>query len=158
MYLFSLLLCNIAIADQFRAKVIKIIDGDSLVVVTGGEEKEIRLYGMDCPEFDQPYSKKAKRFVEKQILGRTVEVTAIATDRYNRLVAIIDFNNSSINQQLIKKGLAWVYPKYCRKKICKSWRITEKNAVKNEINIWSKGSSVSPWVWKRKKHQQRFSN
>lgn len=157
--LFSLLLLsdtNLSYSStsrSFKAKVVKIIDGDSLKVKEGKKKHEIRLYGIDAPEYDQAYAGKAKKYVKKIILGRGVKVTPIEYDRYGRLVAIVQVGDTSINEKLLSQGLAWYYPKYCKKKICSSWKKVSKAAKKQKKNIWSSSSSVAPWTWKYNKHK-----
>lgn len=139
----------------FTAKVTKIIDGDSIKVRTGKKVYEIRLYGIDAPEYDQPYSAKAKKLVKKTIKGKTVTVLPVEWDKYNRLVAIVSYNDETINERLLSRGLAWYYPKYCKKSVCKSWKKTGKTAKKHKQNIWSDPSSVAPWRWKYNKHKRK---
>lgn len=138
----------------FTAIVTKVIDGDSLKVRAGQKNYEIRLYGIDAPEYDQPYAAKAKKLVNKAILGKKVLVTPVEWDRYHRLVAIVDCDGQSINRQLLSSGLAWYYPKYCKMKVCRDWKQEEKNSKNKKNNIWSTSSSVAPWKWKQDKHKR----
>lgn len=139
----------------FTAKVTKIIDGDSLKVREGKKVYEIRLYGIDAPEYDQPYSSKAKKLVKRTILGKRVSIIPVEWDKYHRLVAIVFYKDEAINERLLSRGLAWYYPKYCKKSVCQSWKRTAKTAKKNKQNIWSDSSSVAPWKWKYNKHKRK---
>lgn len=139
----------------FTAIVTKVIDGDSLKVRAGRKNYEIRLYGIDAPEYDQPYASKAKKLVKKTILGKKVDVTPVEWDRYHRLVAIVERDGQSINKRLISSGLAWYYPRYCKMKVCGSWKQEGKKSRKARKNIWSTSSSVAPWKWKRDKHKRK---
>jgi len=136
----------------FTAKVTKIIDGDSLKVRDGKKMYEIRLYGIDAPEYDQPYSSKAKKLVKQTILGKRVTIIPVEWDKYQRLVAIVSYKDEAINERLLRRGLAWYYPKYCKMSVCRSWKKTGKTAKKNKQNIWSDSTSVAPWKWKYNKH------
>ncbi|MFT5726629.1 MAG: micrococcal nuclease [Desulforhopalus sp.] len=139
----------------FTAQVTKIIDGDSLKVRAGKKVYEIRLYGIDAPEYDQPYSSKAKKLVKQTMLGKRVTVIPVEWDKYQRLVAIVSYNNEAINERLLRRGLAWYYPKYCKMSVCRSWKKTGKTARKNKQNIWSDSSSVAPWKWRYNKHKRK---
>lgn len=153
----SILFCSSSVCAKkaFTAKVTKIIDGDSIKVRAGKKVYEIRLYGIDAPEYDQPYSSKAKKLVSGTIKGKTVSVLPVERDRYNRLVAIVFYNDETINERLLRHGLAWYYPKYCKKSVCKSWKKIGKIAKKDKKNIWSDPSSVAPWKWKYAKHSKK---
>lgn len=140
---------------SFTAKVTRVIDGDSLKVKDGKKLYEIRLYGIDAPEYDQPYAAKAKKLVKQTILKKKVNIIPVEWDKYHRLVAIVTYNDQSINKRLISNGLAWYYPKYCKINICKNWKREGKKAKKRGINIWSDPLSIAPWKWKYNKHKRK---
>jgi endonuclease YncB( thermonuclease family) len=129
----------------------KVIDGDSLLVVSGKKTIAIRLYGVDCPEYDQPFSPEAKALLRKRVHGKKVLVQPEYYDSYKRLVAIVQYDDQMLNGELVQAGLAWVYPQYCRKKICKSWERMENSAKNQNRGIWSSTPPVPPWKWKRMK-------
>ena len=58
----------------FDAEVIKISDGDTIVVLSGKEQTKVRLYGIDAPELKQPYGKKSKQFLSNLITRKIAEV------------------------------------------------------------------------------------
>lgn len=138
--------------EPFIGTVTKNIDGDSLVILSGKKRIEVRLYGVDCPEYKQPFSNEAKALSRKRVYGKKVLVRPEYYDSYKRLVAIIEYRDQTLNSELVRAGLAWVYPKYCRKKICESWKKMENLAKKEKKGIWSTTHSVPPWKWKRLKH------
>jgi len=138
--------------EPFVGTVKKNIDGDSLVILSGKKRIVVRLYGVDCPEYKQPFSSEAKALARKRVNGKKVLVWPAYYDSYNRLVAIIEYKDQTLNSELVRAGLAWVYPKYCRKKICKSWKKMENSAKREKKGIWSTTESIPPWKWKRIKH------
>lgn len=138
--------------EPFVGTVKKNIDGDSLVISSGKRRIEVRLYGVDCPEYKQPFSNEAKALARKIVYGKKVLVRPEYYDSYKRLVAIVEYRDQTLNSELVRAGLAWVYPKFCRKKICKSWEQMEKSAQKEKKGIWSTPHSIPPWKWKRIKH------
>jgi endonuclease YncB( thermonuclease family) len=82
-------------ADLFTyaATVLRVIDGDTLVVairVTPGVvlEEKLRLRGLDCPELDTAAGKAAKRFVDGVLApGAAVVLTTTKPDKYDRYLA-----------------------------------------------------------------------
>lgn len=150
---FLALFISPAIAKEpFFGSVKKIIDGDSLLIVSKKKRIEVRLYGVDCPEYDQPFSNEAKALVRKRFYGKKVLIQPEYYDSYKRLVAIVEYGDQTLNSELVRAGLAWVYPQYCRKQICKSWKKLENKAKTNRKGIWSTTQSIPPWKWKRMKH------
>lgn len=151
-----LLICTgvapVQAGDAFSGSVRKIIDGDSLLITSGGKIIEVRLYGVDCPEYKQPFSQEAKALVRKQVAGKKVLVQPQYYDSYGRLVAIVGDEGQTLNSELVRAGLAWVYPRYCRKKICASWQKMEDAAKNTNRGLWSRRQPIAPWKWKRMKH------
>ncbi len=138
--------------EPFFASVKKIIDGDSLLIISGNKTIEVRLYGVDCPEYNQPFSKDAKALARKRVYGKKILVKPQYYDSYKRMVAIVEYDDQTLNSELVGAGLAWVYPYYCRKEICKSWRNMEDSARIAKRGMWSTTPPIPPWKWKRMKH------
>lgn len=104
-------------ADVSEAKVVRVIDGDT-IEIEGGEK--VRYIGIDAPETVEPQKKvecfgqeattKNKELVE----GKTVRLEKDTTDRdkYNRLLRYVYVDENLINAELVKLGFAraWAYP------------------------------------------------
>ena len=131
--------------------VTKVIDGDSLLFKSvKGKKLELRLYGIDTPEWDQPNAKLSKRYLNDLIRGKKVEIEIYDIDRYGRSVSMVRRGTKNVNQCLVERGYAWVYPRYCKKKICKKWKYLEKKARHERKGLWQEKNPVSPWKWKHK--------
>jgi len=76
-------------------QVIKVIDGDTFL--TKSRKNPIRLADVDTPEKGQPGYTKAKKELEKLILGKTVSINTKARDKYNRSVAKVKVGTKSVN-------------------------------------------------------------
>ena len=135
-----------------KAIVIKVIDGDSLEVSQNGTVNSIRLYGIDAPEWKQPYSRKARAYLQKLLSGKEILFEELYTDRFGRSVALVHYQGSCINQLLIEKGLAWVHIYFCHKDICEYWKKLERIAKKENRGLWKEKNPVPPWIWKRSKN------
>ncbi len=57
-------------AFAWETTVDKVHDGDTFEVTRKGREIDVRFYGIDCPEKDQPYGVEDKRFVQKMCRGQ----------------------------------------------------------------------------------------
>jgi len=136
-------------ALSFKARVSYVVDGDSIIVKNGQQRTQIRLWGIDSPEKNQPFSSEAARFTNRMLLGRIVKIIPIQWDDYGRLVAEVFLGQKNISEELVRSGLAWVHIYYCRKKICSSWRILEKDARINQRGLWVDDVPIEPWIWKR---------
>ncbi len=69
-----------------------------------GKGEKIRLYGVDCPEKNQSFGTKAKRFTSNRAYGKLAEVESVTTDRYGRTVALVKVDGQSLTEELLKAG------------------------------------------------------
>ncbi len=128
-----------------------IVDGDSLYI----NNVEIRLYGIDAPERGQAFNKAAARFLKSFIKGKELTYTTITKDQYKRVLALVYANGVSLQSELIKNGFAWVYPRYCKKDICKEWEKLQEQAKNHNRGLWQDKNPLSPWDWKHNKPKNK---
>lgn len=149
-----LLLFPFSTAFSWQGNVVKVLDGDSIRVKKGNKIIEVRLYGIDCPEWGQDYGTKAKQFTKKKLLHKKVTVQPFDIDRYGRTVALVTSSDLLINRELVSKGSAWVYLKYCHKQpLCTELEKLEDVARAQKRGLWKAKNPVSPWQWKRDKNK-----
>lgn len=127
--------------------VVGVYDGDTIKVMgTHNKQMKIRLYGIDTPEKGQAFGKKAKQFTSDMVFGKIVEVDPVAVDRYGQTIALVyDTDGKSLNEELIRAGLAWVYTRYCDWAICQEWERIEAEAREAKRGFWSSPHAVPPW-------------
>jgi micrococcal nuclease len=91
-----------------QATVEKVIDGDTIEVLLGGERQTIRYYGIDAPEEgDKCYEEATER--NRELVGTTVRLEADARneDKYGRLLRYVFTNDGvSVDATLLSEGLA----------------------------------------------------
>jgi micrococcal nuclease len=132
----------------WHGMVVGVSDGDTIIVLHEGKGEKIRLFGIDTPEKHQAFGSKAKQFTSQMAYGNTVEVETKDTDRYGRTVALISVDGKSLNEALIKDGLAWVYRKYCKEAFCEDWLNYEIIARYGKIGLWSEPNPIPPWEFR----------
>lgn len=135
--------------EVFSARVIKVIDGDSLEVMHQGKKLRVRLWGIDTPEWQQEFSHKALAFTRDRVQGRWVELQPKGWDKYGRLVAVVKVEGHTLNEELLREGLAWVHIYYCKEAICQEWHQLEKEAKMARRGLWQSNTPVPPWQWKQ---------
>lgn len=140
------------IATALEGKIIHISDGDTVTLLTSDHKKiKIRLYGIDTPEKAQPYGNRAKQFTASKVGNKQVTVEEYGKDRYGRVVGIVKTGkNTSLNEELIKNGLAWVYTQYCKIPLCSKWKEFEEKARKNKSGLFQEKNALPPWHWRKK--------
>ena len=115
----ALAVVTLAIADNPRlaGTVVGISDGDTVDVRLQSGMIRVRLHGIDAPERDQAYGKVAKRELSQLVYRKDVELEPIEQDRYDRLVARLWVDGLDVNAELVKRGAAWVYPRYATQRV-----------------------------------------
>ena len=136
-------------AWAWSGKVVGVSDGDTITVLRDKHPERIRLYGIDCPEKRQPFGKRAKQFTSELVFGKVVEVEPVTTDRYGRTVAFVRVENITVNEELIKEGLGWVYMRYCKLPLCVEWEGLESEARFGKRGLWGDSGHVPPWQFRR---------
>ncbi len=149
------LVATVAIAGEpYYGTVKKVVDGDSLLITVGRKNIEVRLYGVDAPEYQQSFGVEAKKYVRQWTSGQRIMVHPEYKDTYGRTVAIISKEQKMLNGELVQAGMAWVYPRYCRKDVCDTWQDMEKTARSKKLGLWRSSQPISPWQWKRLKKER----
>lgn len=134
--------------DTAQYSVISIADGDSFTVSKGDTLLEIRLYGIDCPERTQPFYNKAGKFTKEMLQSGEIRIEAVDRDRYGRTVAWVYVDSFSVNEELVRHGLAWHYKQYSSDK---NLAQLEGDARARNIGLWSDPSSIPPWKFRKRK-------
>tara|TARA_B100001778_G_C18415770_1_gene551039 strand:- start:223 stop:702 length:480 start_codon:yes stop_codon:yes gene_type:complete len=156
MRLIQLFICIFAISsnnvksDEYNGVVTRVIDGDSIIVKENGDLNKIRLRYIDAPELSQDYGEESKKFLQNQLLDKSVLVYTEYNDRYGRQLADIYIHNETesiyINAKMIKSGNAWVYKTYRSN----SYLINLENHAKiNNKGIWSSQEPLKPWIYRK---------
>jgi len=136
----------------WEGKVVRVIDGDTIIVIHQGKRVRVKLYGIDTPESTQWYGQNAKQFTSSQVLGKDVSVQPIDIDRYGRTVTLVSIGNLAVNELLVEHGYAWVYERYCKKAFCSKWKKLERKARREKRGLWKNPNGIPPW---RYRHSRR---
>src|SRR5262249_34400729 len=98
----------------FYGPLVRVKDGDSLVVRVQGVAMDFRLADIDAPEIDQPYGAQARRELQSLAKGQQLVLQPIDTDRYGRTVAHVWNGSTYLNEELVKRGAAWFNTQFAR--------------------------------------------
>jgi micrococcal nuclease len=129
-------------------RVVRVVDGDTLVLNRGGSEVTCRLIGVNTPETKAPgkpvefYGPEASAFVKLWLEGKTVRVDYETyppkLDRYGRLLVYLyaDKGRELVNRTLIERGYAQFESGYpTRFKV--EFREAEEFARSLSLGLWS---------------------
>ena len=136
-------------ALDWSGKVVSVEDGDTITVRRDGEQVKIYLYGINTPERGQAFGKEAEQFTSRMVFGKVVEVEVPYRDRYGSTGALVRVKGISLNEELVKGGLAWVYSQHCLNSICDHLHFLEMNARVYKQGLWADPNPIPPWEFGR---------
>lgn len=133
-------------AEVNVARVVGISDGDTINVLSlDKKQTKIRLDSIDAPEKNQAFGQASKKYLSSLIFNKKVTFEPHKTDKYGRTVASIWSDNKSVNLEMIKAGMAWVYRKYSDNPI---FYEAEQQAKTSRIGLWSQPNPKPPWKFR----------
>jgi len=130
-----------------------VLDGDSIEI----NNKRIRLFGIDAPEYEQTCTKDKKEYPcgkiafkkLKEIIGSNdVNCLTQDIDKYKREVSICFAGHTDINAKMVSSGWATAYRYYTKK-----YAREEDEAKSKKLGIWA-GEFEQPYTY-RKKHPRK---
>ncbi|MEM7244058.1 MAG: thermonuclease family protein [Acidobacteriota bacterium] len=128
--------------DLIRGRCVRVLDGDSLEMEGPTGPFTVRLSGVDAPEWDQPWGRAARAWVEELCEGRMLTLDVVDRDRHGRLVARVRSGRIDVSRSLADAGLAWHDERYSRDG---QLRDLARSARRAGRGLWSTSKPVAPW-------------
>ncbi|MGM0804252.1 MAG: thermonuclease family protein [Bacillota bacterium] len=131
---------------KIPVKVAKVVDGDTIKVRVDGKLETVRFLLVDTPESVhpskpvQPFSKEASTYTQGILKDANVELELGIgeRDKYGRLLAYVFADGQSVQENLLKHGLARVaYVFEPNTKYVDQYDRIQKQAQKEGVGIWS---------------------
>jgi endonuclease YncB( thermonuclease family) len=133
--------------EEITAKVIKVIDGDSIKVRTAeGKEYEIQIEGTDAPELKQEYGKESSEALKKMVFDSDVRVSWKKKDNFDRPLAQVYRADKHINAEMISSGNAWHFKRYNQSQALADLEIQAK---KEKKGLWKSENPIAPWDYRK---------
>lgn len=127
-------------------RVLRVTDGDSIVVESANNQVEVRIADIDAPEIDQPYGKAAKKALDDLVGGRQVRLELVGGDAYRRIVANVFVEERDVAAELVGKGFAWVRRAYAPASPLIGLEEAARHA---RLGLWAGKSPSPPWIWRK---------
>jgi endonuclease YncB( thermonuclease family) len=148
-----LLLClpALARATSLQAKVVEIVDGNTMIVINVNRRIKIVLKGSDAPEDSQLFYDVARQHLADLVLGKEVLVDYTELGRDGHLVAKVFCNEMDVGQQMIRDGVAWydrAYEKDLSQLERQLYEESEQAARSEHRGIWQEAAPVAPWQFR----------
>lgn len=130
-------------------KVVKVVDGDTFDVLIKGENKRIRLIGVDTPEVIdsrkpiQCFGREASNFAKNLLMNKLIRLESDSTqgdvDKYQRLLRYVFLEDKTfINKIIISEGYAHQYTHNSNPyKYQKEFIEAEREARRTKKGLWA---------------------
>lgn len=162
--LLSLFLVRVDLTDlspiRINVDILKVYDGDTVLVRKGSYEYKVRLSRIDAPEKGQPFlsqSGDAGAFSKKclsHLLGPQAVLEVYGTDIYGRILGDLD----GVSFKLIENGCVSLYPHAKFKDQKEKYRYLRALIMAKRLkrSLWAFGGIEQPKAWRSKnKHHFR---
>jgi micrococcal nuclease len=128
--------------------VTKVVDGDTIDVMTGTTTERVRLIGINTPEtvdprkavecFGKEASAKAHEFLENKKVYLEADKTQDNRDKYGRLLRYIRREDGLFyNLEIIKLGYAYEYTYQIPYKYQTDFKAAQVYAKENKLGLWA---------------------
>ena len=126
-------------------KVVRVVDGDTIIIDYKGTEERVRLIGVDTPESVHPDKEKNTEFgttasnFSKELLTDKyvkIELDVQERDQYGRILAYVYLNDVMVNKTLLQEGYAKVATYPPNVKYVDDFTSIQEEARNNKKGLW----------------------
>lgn len=137
---------SMSLGAEFTAKVIAVLDGDTLLVKRGSGLTKIRMAEIDAPEKAQVFGETSRQSLSGMVLGKQIKVASQAVDQYGRMVAHISVDGLDVNAEQIRRGMAWEYSNFHGNHALVALQNEAKQVPRG---LWALSNPTPPWEWRK---------
>jgi micrococcal nuclease len=130
------------------ARIVRVVDGDTIAVRVTGRQVTVRLLGIDTPETHGGPAECGGRAASRHLARIAPKGTSVrlatdprsgdTRDRYGRLLAYVDSRRGDLGERQLRAGLATVYRYHDRRfSRLDRYREAETDARTGDRGIWS---------------------
>ena len=133
-----------AAREPVTARVVRVVDGDTIEVALGGGTDDVRYIGVDTPETVKPgepvqcYGPEASAFNHRLVEGETVRLVFDheLRDVYGRLLAYVYVGDRFVNAALVRGGYARTLEIPPNTTRADRLAVLEQRAGRDGIGLW----------------------
>ncbi|MCK9352244.1 MAG: thermonuclease family protein [Candidatus Paceibacterota bacterium] len=140
---------NTTISPNEFYHVVRVVDGDTIVVKINDKKEMVRLIGMNTPETVDPrkpvecFGKEAAEEAKKILTDRSVRLETDPSqdqrDRYGRLLAYVFLpDGTNFSRLMIETGYGYEYTYDLPYKYQTEFKQAEKDAKENDRGLWAR--------------------
>ena len=139
------------------ARVVRVIDADTYIMLSGSSTYRLRLLGVDAPEQDQAFGPQAADSVARLLVpGRVVLVARAGLDLYGRTLGAVLLPTATVaavgrpvplDSLMVVRGWAWAFDP---NRVVAGRAQQQVAAQRAGLGLWKcgVGQAVSPKLWR----------
>jgi len=145
-------------ASPLHGKVVDVLDGERITIISVVHPLKVRLMGIAAPAKGQPYSEVAAQHLSQLVSGKFVgaRCTGLEPDGYLRCRVMLD--EMDIGEQMVRDGVAW-YNKSEASDLSEQERVaysgSEQAARSEARGLWQDGTPTAPWDFRREQETRQ---
>ena len=148
-----------AAQEILTGRVIGIADGDTLTVLAeGSRQVTVRLAAIDAPEIGkgkgrpgQPFGTRSRQALSEICFAQQAHVELVdGQSTYGRLVGYVRCAGTDANREMLRSGMAWVYPQFNRGPLRHDYVEMQAQARSARAGLWVSQDAEEPWLWRKK--------
>jgi len=148
-------------ASELTGRVVGVADGDTLTLLVGRTQHEIRLSGIDTPERGQPYGDAARKQLSTLVFEKEVRVEGRKIDRYGRIVGRVWVQPDEcpacgktldVSLALLTTGMGWWHRDHPEEQPAEErgqYEFAEFEAKAKKAGLWRDANPIPPWDWRK---------
>lgn len=135
---------------QLPGRIIRVVDGDTLILDVRGSQYRIELAGVDAPELNQPWGSTAANQLYSSLTGVFVVINQAQPATDGSTMGTVIFKDRDIALDLLHGGLAWstVGAVTLQPGDAHPYAVAQARARLARRGLWSEDNPVPPWEWR----------
>ncbi|MFA6184667.1 MAG: thermonuclease family protein [Candidatus Shapirobacteria bacterium] len=130
------------IVEKDLVELIRVVDGDTIIIKINGDKKSIRLIGIDTPETNECFGKESAEKIKELIGNKKIKLEADNSqddkDKYDRLLRYVYLDDGIlVNKKLIEEGMAEEFTYKTAYKFQTEFKEVEKIAKERKVGMWA---------------------
>ncbi|MEK7538948.1 MAG: thermonuclease family protein [Patescibacteria group bacterium] len=135
-------------------RVIRVVDGDTIVIEENGVQEKVRLIGVNTPESVDPrrtvecFGKEASNFTTMLLLDKNVRIESDPSqgnrDKYGRLLRFVFLSDGTLaNRTILAEGYGYEYTYKTPYRYQDDFKSAEKNARRGQKGLWAEDACLT---------------
>lgn len=133
-------------------KLIRVVDGDTVVVDHMGVQMKVRVYGIDSPEKDQPYGQESALRLHQICTSGQLMFIPVKGNTYDRSLAYMLVDGVDVGLKMMAEGLAW--PADIQYKPPTKYLKAHADARDGKHGLFIDANAVTPAAWRKQRGEE----